>query len=74
MRKHICVMFMLAVTGVLGAAGFLFKQLSQHHFDQLDSHALEEKLHASRSLLEVLGDLSKLRCLAPAAAGVAGRS
>ena len=65
LTARLSLMFMLAVTGVLGAAGFFFKQLSQHHFDQLDRHALEEKLQASRSLLAGLDDLSGFDALRP---------
>lgn len=65
LTARLSLMFMLAVTGVLGAAGFFFKQLSQHHFDQLDRHALEEKLQASRNLLEGLDGLSGFDAMRP---------
>ncbi|AHL76224.1 ATPase [Stutzerimonas stutzeri] len=65
LTARLSLMFMLAVTGVLGAAGFFFKQLSQHHFDQLDRHALEEKLQASRTLLKDLDDLSGFDAMRP---------
>ena len=65
LTARLSLMFMLAVTGVLAAAGFFFKQLSQHHFDQLDRHALEEKLQASRKLLEGLDDLSGFDAMRP---------
>lgn len=65
LTARLSLMFMLAVTGVLAAAGFFFMQLSQHHFDQLDRHALEEKLQASRNLLEGLDDLSGFDAMRP---------
>ncbi|WP_217474693.1 heavy metal sensor histidine kinase [Stutzerimonas stutzeri] len=65
LTARLSLMFMLAVTGVLGAAGFFFKQLSQHHFDQLDRHALEEKLQASRHLLSGLDGLSGFDAMRP---------
>lgn len=58
-------MFMLAVTGVLGAAGLFFSLLSQHHFDELDRHTLEEKLQASRQLLQQVDDLRQFDTLLP---------
>lgn len=58
-------MFMLAVTGVLGAAGIFFSLLSQHHFDELDRHTLEEKFQASRQLLQQIDDLQQFDALRP---------
>lgn len=65
LTARLSLMFMLAVTGVLAAAGFFFNQLSQHHFDELDSHTLEEKLHASRRILGGLQDLGQFDRLEP---------
>lgn len=58
-------MFMLAVTGVLGAAGVFFSLLSQHHFDELDRHTLDEKIQASRQMLQQLDDLRDFDALIP---------
>ena len=58
-------MFMLAVTGVLGAAGVFFSLLSQHHFDELDRHTLDEKIQASRQLLQQLDELDDFDALIP---------
>jgi len=65
LTARLSLMFMLAVTGVLGAAGFFFYQLSQHHFDELDRHALEDKLQASRELLKGLDDMAQFDALRP---------
>jgi two-component system, OmpR family, heavy metal sensor histidine kinase CusS len=65
LTARLSLMFMLAVTGVLGAAGFFFYQLSQHHFDELDRHTLEDKLQASRQLLRGLDDLAQFDVLRP---------
>lgn len=65
LTARLSLMFMLAVSGVLGAAGVFFHQLSQHHFDDLDRQTLEEKLHASRELLQTLDDLSGFDRLQP---------
>lgn len=65
LTARLSLMFMLAVTGVLGAAGFFFFQLSQHHFDQLDRNTLEDKLQASRQLLRGLDDLTRFDALRP---------
>lgn len=59
------LMFMLAVTGVLGAAGIFFNLLSQHHFDELDRHALAEKSQASRQLLQQVDDMQQFDALRP---------
>jgi hypothetical protein len=37
LTARLSLMFMLAVTGVLAAAGYFFSQLSEHHFDELDA-------------------------------------
>lgn len=42
LTARLSLMFMLAVTGVLAAAGYFFGQLSEHHFDELDRHTLHE--------------------------------
>ena len=65
LTTRLSLMFMLAVTGVLAAAGYFFSQLSEHHFDELDRHALHEKLEASRRLLAELDDLAELPRLRP---------
>ncbi len=54
------LLFMLALTGVLLAAGLAVNHLSREHFIELDSHALHEKLAASRRLLAGLADVSAL--------------
>ncbi|KGK83631.1 heavy metal sensor histidine kinase [Pseudomonas stutzeri] len=56
LTARLSLMFMLAVTGVLAAAGYFFGQLSQHHFDELDRHTLHEKLEAASRLLGGLED------------------
>ena len=65
LTARLSLMFMLAVTGVLGAAGFFFYQLSQHHFDELDRHTLEDKLRAGRELLTGVDDLAQFDALRP---------
>lgn len=65
LTARLSLMFMLAVTGVLAAAGLFFNQLSQHHFNELDSHTLEEKVHASRGILGGLQDLAQFERLQP---------
>lgn len=65
LTARLSLMFMLAVTGVLGAAGFFFYQLSQHHFDELDRHTLEDKLQASRQLLQGLDELTQFDAMRP---------
>jgi two-component system heavy metal sensor histidine kinase CusS len=65
LTARLSLMFMLAVTGVLGAAGFFFNQMSQHHFDELDRHTLEEKFQATRSLLQQLDGLAQFDELRP---------
>ncbi len=65
LTARLSLMFMLAVTGVLAAAGYFFNQLSVHHFDELDRHTLHEKLEAGRSLLGGLDDLRRFDELRP---------
>lgn len=65
LTARLSLMFMLTVTGVLAAAGFFFDQLSQHHFDKLDRHILEEKLNASRSILQGLDSLGQFEQVQP---------
>lgn len=65
LTARLSLMFMLAVSGVLGAAGLVFHQLSQHHFDELDRQALENKLQASRHLLQGLDDMAGFDALRP---------
>lgn len=65
LTARLSLMFMLAVTGVLAAAGFFFNQLSQHHFDELDRHTLEEKLQASRGILQGLESLAQFERVQP---------
>lgn len=58
------VLFMLALTGVLLAAGLAVQHLSREHFIELDRHALHEKLQASQRLfgsLQGRGDLAALQ-------------
>jgi len=65
LTARLSLMFMLAVTGVLAAAGYFFSQLSEHHFDELDRHTLHEKLEASRRLLGELDDLQNFERVRP---------
>ena len=65
LTARLSLMFMLAVTGVLAAAGYFFSQLSEHHFDELDQHTLHEKLEASRRLLGALDDLQDFERVRP---------
>src|SRR3546814_18746059 len=65
LTARMSLMFMLAVTGVLAAAGYFFSQLSEHHFDELDRHTLHEKLEASRRLLGELDDLQNFERVRP---------
>jgi len=65
LTARLSLMFMLAVTGVLAAAGYFFSQLSEHHFDELDRHALHEKLEASQRLLGELDDLQDFERVRP---------
>ena len=65
LTTRLSLMFMLAVTGVLGAAGIFFSLLSQHHFDELDRHTLNEKLQASRQLLQQIDDPAQFDVLVP---------
>lgn len=53
-------LFMLAMTGVLLAAGLTVHQLTREHFIELDSHALHETLAASQRLLADLPDVPAL--------------
>ncbi|MGV6475597.1 heavy metal sensor histidine kinase [Azotobacter vinelandii] len=54
LTARLSLMFMLAVTAVLAAAGFAFNHLSQRHFELLDRHTLEDKLDASERILSRL--------------------
>ena len=65
LTARLSLMFMLAVSCVLGAAGVFFQQLSQHHFDELDRQTLEEKVQASREMLHSLDDLAGFDRLRP---------
>jgi two-component system heavy metal sensor histidine kinase CusS len=65
LTARLSLMFMLAVTGVLAAAGYFFSQLSEHHFDELDRHALHEKLEASQRLVGKLDDLQDFERVRP---------
>ncbi len=65
LTARLSLMFMLVVTGVLGAAGLFFSLLSQHHFDELDRHTLEEKFQASRQLLQQIDHLQQFDALRP---------
>jgi two-component system heavy metal sensor histidine kinase CusS len=44
-------MFMLAVVGVLAASGLCFRQLTMHHFEEVDRRTLEEKMTAAEQIL-----------------------
>lgn len=59
------LLFMLALTAVLLAAGLTFRHLSREHFLELDRHALEEKLQAGRRLLAALPDRAALPAMRP---------
>ncbi|MBV2131625.1 heavy metal sensor histidine kinase [Pseudomonas sp. MAP12] len=59
------LLFMLALTGVLLAAGLTVQHLSRQHFEALDRHALLEKLHASQGILGSLADLDDFAALRP---------
>jgi len=64
LTARLSLMFMLAVTGVLAAAGYFFHQLSERHFNELDQHTLHEKLRAGQALLGELqagDDFERLR-------------
>ncbi|AWT09649.1 two-component sensor histidine kinase [Stutzerimonas frequens] len=64
LTARLSLMFMLAVTGVLAAAGYFFHQLSERHFNELDQHTLHEKLRAGEALLGELqadDDFERLR-------------
>ncbi|WP_137820157.1 heavy metal sensor histidine kinase [Pseudomonas sp. 2FG] len=63
LTARLSLMFMLAVTAVLTAAGLSFNHLSQLHFKSLDQHTLVEKLQASQS---ILGELPSLDAFAEA--------
>lgn len=54
LTARLSLMFMLAVTAVLVAAGYSFTHLSQRHFEHLDRHALEDKLGAGERILALL--------------------
>lgn len=62
---RLSLMFMLAVGAMLLLAGVLFYQLSRLHFDELDRHALDEKLRASETLLARLDSPAALEGLRP---------
>ena len=57
------LLFMLALTGVLLAAGLVVQQLSRQHFESLDRHALLEKLHATQGVLGSLSDVAELEAV-----------
>ena len=59
------LLFMLALTGVLLAAGLAVSHLSREHFLDLDRHALHDKLQASRRLLGSLERADRLETLGP---------
>ncbi|MBA6421893.1 hypothetical protein H4J77_19450 [Pseudomonas sp. 5Ae-yellow] len=48
-------MFMLAVVGVLAVAGLSFRQLTLHHFEEVDRQILEEKMTAAEQILRTAG-------------------
>lgn len=59
------LLFMLALTGVLLAAGLAFNQLSREHFLDLDRHALHDKAQASQQVLASLARAEELPALYP---------
>lgn len=65
LTTRLSLMFMLAVTAMLTAAGLSFTHLSQVHFKSLDQHILVEKLESSRSILGELTSLDSFDELKP---------
>jgi two-component system, OmpR family, heavy metal sensor histidine kinase CusS len=65
LTTRLSIMFMLAVVGVLSAAGVFFRQLSHHHFDELDRHTLNEKLVATEQILRSAEDGANWAALLP---------
>src|SRR3546814_14170208 len=73
LTARLSLMFMLAVTGGLAAAGYLLSQLSEHHFYALDCHMLHEKLAARRRLLGELDALQNFERVRPRLKAPLGR-
>jgi len=73
LTSRLSLLFTLAVCGVLVAAGCVFNQFSQRHFDVLDQQMLEEKLDGAASLLLGLGDLYQLQVIRPELQALLGR-
>jgi len=55
LTKRLSIMFMLAVVGVLAVAGLSFRQLTLHHFEEVDRQILEEKMTAAEQILRTAG-------------------
>jgi two-component system heavy metal sensor histidine kinase CusS len=55
LTKRLSIMFMLAVVGVLAVAGLSFRQLTLHHFEEIDRQTLEEKMTAAEQILRTAG-------------------
>jgi len=66
LTTRLSLLFMLALTGVLLAAGLTVNLLSREHFLDLDRHALHEKLQASQRLLGGLQRVEQLESVRPA--------
>ncbi|GLZ88005.1 two-component sensor histidine kinase [Metapseudomonas resinovorans] len=65
LTTRMSLMFMLAVTAVLTAAGLSFNHLSQRHFKLLDYERLVEKLESTQNILRELSDVTKFSELKP---------
>ncbi|TVP89061.1 MAG: HAMP domain-containing protein [Pseudomonadaceae bacterium] len=57
--------FMLAATAVIFLTATGFYLLSKHHFEELDQHTLQEKIHSIHSLLEFYPGSAELENLRP---------
>lgn len=57
--------FMLAATTVISLTATGFYLLSQYHFEELDQHTLQEKIHSIHSLLEYYPGTAELDNLQP---------
>ncbi len=65
LTTRLSLLFMLAVTAVLGVAGLTLGSLSQHHFMQLDRQTLSEKLHSTQNILAELTSLEQFAQVQP---------
>ncbi|SDT87957.1 heavy metal sensor histidine kinase [Halopseudomonas salegens] len=62
---RIGLIFMLAATTVISLTATGFYLLSQYHFEELDQHTLQEKIHSIHSLLEYYPGSAELENLRP---------